>query len=638
MAVEVAKEMIQEAIREKFDVKKFLSSSSSLNFAYFGCTVGPNTFISMHNIVESIKRKHPSETLEFQVFFHDQIGTDWNRLFKSLPPNREYFDAGMPGSVHGRLLAGNSLHFVLISLALHWLSRVPKEVVDKNTPAWNKGKIFYARAMEMAARGLIAAVILCFPENTTFTECCFTAALDLLGSSLVDMAKEVTKMDSFNIPIYTSIVICESGDLGLNCQPATTQDIKKERLTENFRAVWEEFFREHFGSGIVNELFGRFKEKAVQSANLYQPTPQARQEAHMARVKLDIKANESCPMNGGDGPYSYARNSYYQREVVDASKSMIVDAINEKLLLGCFDSIRIVDLGSSAGPNTFVAVQNIIEAVELKYKANTRPSEFQVFFNDLASNDFNTLFVTLPAHRRYFAAGVPGSFHQRLFPRGSVHVAHASHALHWLSRVPEEVVDRNSATWNKGKVYYGGNKKMLEAYSKQFKKDMEGFLSARAEEIVEGGLVLLLLPGYEDGVFPFDASLSMQYDLFGSCFMDMVKMGKVEEEKVDSFNLPMYLTSPGEMRELIEANGCFHIERMESFNPYVLDKLPDFNMLTRHVRASMEGLIREHFGSEIVEELFHRFAKKLAENTHIFDLQYVKEFIIFACLKRKVAN
>lgn len=128
-------------------------------------------------------------------------------------------------------------------------------------------------------------------------------------------------------------------------------------------------------------------------------------------------------------------------------------------ILSTGNSFRIADFGCSVGPNTFVAVQNIIETVEEKYKSTgleARLPEFQVFFNDHVDNDFNCLFKNVPAIQRYFAAGVPGSFHRRLFPSSSLHFAHCSTALHWLSKIPEEVLDKNSPAWNKGRIHYGG--------------------------------------------------------------------------------------------------------------------------------------------------------------------------------------
>ncbi|KAF5175398.1 hypothetical protein FRX31_035015 [Thalictrum thalictroides] len=68
---------------------------------------------------------------------------------------------------------------------------------------------------------------------------------------------------------------------------------------------------------------------------------------------------------------------------------------------------------------------------------------------------------------------------------------------------------------------------------------MESFLSTRAEEIVSGGLMALVIPArpkenLSTKSFPFPL------DILGSCLMDMAKKGVVNEAKVDSFNMPQY--------------------------------------------------------------------------------------------------
>lgn len=128
---------------------------------------------------------------------------------------------------------------------------------------------------------------------------------------------------------------------------------------------------------------------------------------------------------------------------MESIKTIIHESIVEKLDVNSFlifsTSFNIADLGCSVGPNTFIAVQNIIESVTLKYKSqNLNPIsdiEYHVFFNDQTFNDFNTLFKSLPLDRQYFAAGVPGFFHGRLFPKESLHFVHCSYALQWMSKV-----------------------------------------------------------------------------------------------------------------------------------------------------------------------------------------------------------
>ncbi|KAI7995262.1 Loganic acid O-methyltransferase [Camellia lanceoleosa] len=214
-------------------------------------------------------------------------------------------------------------------------------------------------------------------------------------------------------------------------------------------------------------------------------------------------------MNGGNGTYSYSKNSSIQREASIIVEALINEVIAEKLDIENISStsnpIRIADLGCASGTNTIFATQNIIEVVEKLYRSKgfeSKIPEFQVLFNDLPTNDFNTLFTSsLPSENNYFVAAVPGSFHGRLFPEASLHIVHCSFGLHWLSKVPEEILNKDSPAWNKGKIYYtSASDEVANAYASQFDRDVDNFLNARAMEMVSGGLMLLLTTAAADGV------------------------------------------------------------------------------------------------------------------------------------------
>ena len=198
-----------------------------------------------------------------------------------------------------------------------------------------------------------------------------------------------------------------------------------------------------------------------------------------------------------------------QRAGSNAVKAIIDDVIAEKLdvekeISSSKSTFRIADLGCSVGPNTFTAMQNIIDVVQQKYESQdlaTHMPEFQVFFNDHASNDFNTLFASLPPKRLYFATGVPGSFYGRLFPESSPQLVHSSYALQWLSKFPEELLNKNSTAWNKGRVHYtNAPDEVAHAYPTEFAKDMTIFLDTRAKELVQGGIMVLIMPGIPNGI------------------------------------------------------------------------------------------------------------------------------------------
>ncbi|KAF2317422.1 hypothetical protein GH714_022171 [Hevea brasiliensis] len=270
----------------------------------------------------------------------------------------------------------------------------------------------------------------------------------------------------------------------------------------------------------------------------------------------------------------------------------------------------IADLGCSTGPNTFIAVENIVEGVTQKYKtkSNSNLPEFQVYFNDHTSNDFNTLFANFPSNRGYFGAGVPGSFHGRLFPKSSLNFVHSASALQWLSRAPQELSDLNSCVCNRGRIHYANAPNEVgEAYSNQYAMDMESFLAARAEEIAPGGLMAMIIPGRPDGTLPSQFSLSHLFCLIEYSLIDMVNEGLVSKDKLDMFNLPMYSPSVEELRALVEKNGYFSFAEMEIHETSI--PLPP----ARVCRAGLESFVCKHFGTEITEQIFDRYSAKFAE-------------------------
>ncbi|XP_030521898.2 loganic acid O-methyltransferase-like [Rhodamnia argentea] len=352
------------------------------------------------------------------------------------------------------------------------------------------------------------------------------------------------------------------------------------------------------------------------------------------------------PMVGGEGPHSYSRNSSGQRIVIDMALKLIQEAVDEHLEIKAFSSsgaFLITDLGCSAGPNTFYAVSSILQAVEQKCQSlglESQILEFQIFFSDHVGNDFNTLFRSLPPDRRYYAAGVPGSFYGRLFPKSCLHFVHSSFALHWLSGVPKEVQDKSSPAWNKGRIFYpNAHKEVIEAYAAKFAEDMGVFLCARAQEVVLGGLMVLTFITRPDGIAHSQAFVTRCLDLLESCLVDMVKKGTISEEKMDEFNLPMYYASPREMKESVERNGRFSIKKMvelvESAEAY---PPPTGKMMASTWRAPLEGILKEQmqFGEEMLDELFNSFTRKYEESSIV---EFVRESsITFVLLEWSTAD
>ncbi|KAI5554614.1 hypothetical protein POPTR_019G022400v4 [Populus trichocarpa] len=340
-------------------------------------------------------------------------------------------------------------------------------------------------------------------------------------------------------------------------------------------------------------------------------------------------------MNPGDGETSYAKNSFFQKAVLSKARPILEDTIKDMFSTALPTCFKLADLGCSSGPNTLLFVSEIMDVVyELCQQQNCKLPEFQVFLNDLPGNDFNTVFKSLPFFyekfgeekgdlygQRCYISGVPGSFYHRLFPSKSLHFFHSSYSLHWLSKVPEGISD------NKGNIYMAkaSPPNVFKAYLEQFQKDFSLFLRLRSEEIIQGGRVVLTFLGrsIDD---PRSKDCCLFWELLAKSLLDLAAKGLVVEADIDTFNLPYYNPYEGEVREIIEMEGSFDINKLETFainwdanddisnKNFVFDKDQCGRNVANIVRAVAEPMLVSHFGDEIMDELFKRYAEHVGEH------------------------
>ncbi|XP_022775871.1 probable S-adenosylmethionine-dependent methyltransferase At5g37970 [Durio zibethinus] len=372
--------------------------------------------------------------------------------------------------------------------------------------------------------------------------------------------------------------------------------------------------------------------------------------AALVSYSVAKKNNDKAPVNsptqviGGHGNNSYSNNSSYQRLAANFVTNKIEDTIMMKLdvesLSSASNIIRLADFGCGVGSNTINAMQDLLEIVKKKYMSQRPTSqvpEFQLIFNDQFTNDFNSLFTCLPQEKEYFVAGVPGSFHEQVLPKSSLHLGHCSYSLHWLSKLPTELEDEHSPAWNKGRIHYtSAPQEVLNAYATRFAEDLNYFLNARAQEIVSGGMMVIIGSSIPDGMPYSQVANGLMYNCMGSILMDMVKTGSISEADVDAFNLPIYACPPGEFTEGVERNGMFTVEVIELMNPAPWLKGPiDIPVFVKHVRAAMEGMFSKHFSREAIDELFNQLVPKLSEISGQMESCYRDGLQLFAILKRK---
>lgn len=347
---------------------------------------------------------------------------------------------------------------------------------------------------------------------------------------------------------------------------------------------------------------------------------------------MKMEVMQVLHMNNGEGETSYAKNSNIQRKIISTTNSRLKEAIlnimcnnnNNNVL----QSIGIADLGCSSGPNTLLVVSKIIDIIdETCRKTGISFPELRVSLNDLPGNDFNDIFRSLPAFinkvkeekgaENCYVVGVPGSFYGRLFPLKSLHFVHSSSSLHWLSQVPFGLGTNESSSLNKGKLYisHTSPSDVINAYVSQFQNDFSSFLRSRSPEMVTGGRMLLSLmgrssidPTIEDGCY-------YQWELLANALSTLVSKGLVKEAKIDSFNAPYYAPCPEELKIAVENEGSFTINRIEAFeiewDASVSSNSSDEKILlsrgqqvAKTIRAVVESMVENHFGSEIVDDLF----------------------------------
>lgn len=361
-------------------------------------------------------------------------------------------------------------------------------------------------------------------------------------------------------------------------------------------------------------------------------------------------------MKGGDGEFSYARNCSSQTNLIRSVRPLLEDTVINMNMAGLSKSCRtfcVADLGCSSSHNSIFSIETILEAAKRKYTimGSLPPPEFHVYFNDLPSNDFNSLFGRLSSQftggnsngsisnntkgtvegadqglARCLYAGVPGSFYRRLFPRDTLHFVHSSCSLHWLSKIPDTIKDKTSKSYNKWETFIArkGSYAVAQAYLEQFKSDLNAFLSARAHEVTGGGVMFLVLPcRISSDPRKQGSMLSFCGKLLGAAFRDLITKGLLDEDKLHSFNLPFFSPTIEEFKSIVKTSGSFTLQRCEVLRGEAAgmpdNKREDCGLLGRQLsqqyRNGLETMIEAHIGADMADELFQRVEKRGAEKS-----------------------
>uniref|UniRef100_A0ACD5WIZ0 Uncharacterized protein n=1 Tax=Avena sativa TaxID=4498 RepID=A0ACD5WIZ0_AVESA len=317
-----------------------------------------------------------------------------------------------------------------------------------------------------------------------------------------------------------------------------------------------------------------------------------------------MESKQTVHMNQGQGETSYALNSSYQNAEQNRMKPLIEEAIIE--LCSNTNTLShgkmvIADLGCSSGPNALVLVSTAVKAIHNHCLCLQQAApEVCVLLNDLPDNDFNTVVKSLVTLRQsnepVVVTGItPGSFYERLFTSGSLHLVCSSCSLHWLSKSPEVLVKNHIAAYD---IDENTRRERLpivhEAYAQQFRKDFTRFLELRAKELAPSGQMVVSVIGR-----PSDEFFHI-WEVIAHTLSIMASEGMIDKEKFNSFYVPMYGPSSEELRQIIQEDGSFSITEMRVHGPEN-DAVLTPSQLVNEMRAVFEPIIVQHFG-DVMDE------------------------------------
>ncbi|KAL3510655.1 hypothetical protein ACH5RR_030056 [Cinchona calisaya] len=301
-----AKGFISESIIETLELRKDLQV---FTIADYGCSVGPNIFSSAETIIQAVQHKYKTQAPElkipeFLVFFNDHVINDFNTLFRTPPPGRQYMAAGVPGSFQGSLFPKSSINLMHSALSLHWLSQVPQEVTEECSKTWNKGRISYprssnqvieafkarffsdmeafikARSAELAPGGLLVMLLPVRADGSHPSESYGANIIECLGDTLADMVKEglisEDLVDAFNFPVFFPSVsevkeVIRSNSY-LNIERVDEIHSGVDRSSPGYiqsckmhvRAASEGILCKYFGQNLTDDIFDRYPENIEQ--------------------------------------------------------------------------------------------------------------------------------------------------------------------------------------------------------------------------------------------------------------------------------------------------------------------------------------------------------------------------------------
>jgi hypothetical protein len=347
---------------------------------------------------------------------------------------------------------------------------------------------------------------------------------------------------------------------------------------------------------------------------------------------------------GMKGGGYYDAHSKEQRAALDEFLPWIEEAIADLPIPSDHrTSFGMLDIGSSEGGNAIYAMNRLIRRLRCISEL-----PIWVFFDDLATNDFNHLFSNLfPSGTaalvgaNIFPCVIGASAFGLIVPPRLIHVATTFNAIGFLETRPDARLPHYILPMGPGPLASREGVSVTESerapFERQAAKDLRVFYSARAEELVSGGKLLVQVFGRDQR---FSTSYGI-YDVLSDAVLDLVEDGVLPRELYEELIFPIYFRTVEELLEPIETDErlgkAFRVEKAESREVSVPfnTKLSDTGNVAAwassyagFLRAFTEAILASALPADLprsdtLDEIYRRVEQRLAANPARYEFHYI---------------
>lgn len=347
---------------------------------------------------------------------------------------------------------------------------------------------------------------------------------------------------------------------------------------------------------------------------------------------------------GMKGGGYYDANSKEQRSALEAFLPWLEEAVAALPSPATFqESWNVLDIGSSEGGNAIYAMNRLITALR-------RHTDLPVWalFDDLPTNDFNQLFLNLfpqgePAFSAadVFPATIGGSAFGRLVPPRSLHLATTFNAIGFFETKPTTklphfilAMQPNPHAPREGVEV---TESELKPFQQQAHQDLCHFYTARAEELVSGGKLLVQ-------VFGRNETQSTGHgicDVLSDALLDFVEADMLPRSFYEEFVFPAYYRSIEELIAPIQKEAdlasAFRIEQTEwrdvpvPFNDALAqtgDQSAWAHSYTNFLRAFTEPVVTIALPDDLpqentIDKIYQRVERLLEDHPERYEFHFI---------------